>query len=127
MIQTLKSWARAIKRDVHALYLASRDPAVSWHVKLLAGFVAAYALSPIDLIPDFIPVLGLVDDAILLPLGIWLVVRLIPPDVMLKHRLAAEAQSSRPVARGAAIVIVALWVALVSATAWLAYDWLAKH
>ena len=75
---------------MHALYLASRDPRVPWYAKALAVCIAAYALSPIDLIPDFIPVLGYLDDAILLPLGILLVVRMIPPDVMAEHRAAAR-------------------------------------
>ena len=75
----LAAWARSIKRDVHAVYLASRDPRTPWYAKALAIGVAAYALSPIDLIPDFIPVLGQLDELIILPLGIWLVVRLIPP------------------------------------------------
>jgi len=71
----LRSWARVIKRDVHALYLASRDPRVPWYAKALAVAVAGYALSPIDLIPDFIPILGYLDDVVLLPLGMLLVIR----------------------------------------------------
>src|SRR6476469_7633310 len=98
-IATLKDWARAIKRDVHAIYLASRDPRVPWYAKALALAVAGYALSPIDLIPDFIPVLGLLDDAILVPLCILLVIRLIPPDVMAEHRMLAAAAADRPVSR----------------------------
>ena len=86
MKSRLKEWARAIKRDVHALYLAGRDPRVPWYVKALAIAVAAYALSPIDLIPDFIPVLGYLDDLVLIPLGILLVVWLIPPGIMAEHR-----------------------------------------
>ena len=78
MTDRLKDWARVIKRDVHALYLASRDPRVPWYVKALAIVIAGYALSPIDLIPDFVPLVGYLDDAILLPLGICLVIRLIP-------------------------------------------------
>ncbi len=79
-------WARSIKRDIHAVYLASRDPRTPWCAKAVAIGVVAYALSPIDLIPDFIPVLGQLDELVILPLGIWLVVRLIPPDVMNEHR-----------------------------------------
>jgi uncharacterized membrane protein YkvA (DUF1232 family) len=74
MLDKLKDWARSIKRDAHALYLAARDPRVPWYAKALALCVAGYALSPIDLIPDFIPVLGYLDDLILVPLGIWAVV-----------------------------------------------------
>ena len=79
MVERLRGWARDIKRDVHALYLSARDPRVPWYAKAVAVVVAAYALSPIDLIPDFIPVLGYLDDLILVPLGILLAVRLIPP------------------------------------------------
>ena len=82
-------WARSVRQDVHALYLAARDPRVPWYVKAIAIGVVAYALSPIDLIPDFIPVLGLLDDAILVPLAIKAMVRLIPPEIMDEHRAAA--------------------------------------
>ena len=85
----LAAWARSIKRDVHAVYLASRDPRTPWYAKALAIGVVAYALSPIDLIPDFIPVLGQIDELIILPLGIWLVVQLIPVELMNEHRAAA--------------------------------------
>src|ERR1022692_1161944 len=103
MAGSLKDWARAMKRDVHALYLASRDPRVPWYAKALALVVAGYALSPIDLIPDFIPVLGYLDDVILVPLGVLLVIRLIPPEVMAEHRDLAAAAQERPVSRGAAV------------------------
>lgn len=115
----LTIWAQAIKRDVHALYLAGRDPRVPWYAKALAAFVAAYALSPIDLIPDFIPVIGYLDDLILLPLGILLVIRLIPPEILAEHRATAEA--ARPVSRRAAVVIVCLWAALAVLVTWLVY------
>lgn len=118
----LTIWAQAIKRDIHALYLAGRDPRVPWYAKALAVVVAAYALSPIDLIPDFIPVIGYLDDLILLPLGILLVVRLIPPGIMAEHR-AAAAMSARLVSRPAAVVIVCLWVALAILLGWLVYQY----
>src|SRR5262245_44473086 len=102
MIDRLKIWARGIKRDVHPLYLACRDPRVPWYAKALGAAVAAYALSPIDLIPDFVPVLGYLDDLIIVPAGIVLVVRLIPPEIMAQHRAAAAAAAARPVSRGAA-------------------------
>jgi uncharacterized membrane protein YkvA (DUF1232 family) len=86
MTDRRKEWARTIKRGAHALYLASRDPRVPWYAKPLAIVIAGYALSPIDLIPDFIPVLGYLDDVILLPLGIVLAIRLIPPEIMTQHR-----------------------------------------
>src|SRR5262245_9712069 len=120
----VRDWARAIRRDVHAVYLASRDPRVPWYAKALAVCIAAYALSPIDLIPDFIPVLGYLDDAILLPLGILLAVRMIPPNVMAEHRAAATAAAERPASIGGAIFIVAVWIALTAICGWLVYRWL---
>ena len=120
-----RAWARAIKRDVHALYLASRDPRVPWYAKGAALLVAGYALSPIDLIPDFFPVLGYLDDVILVPIGIVLVVRLIPPAIMAEHRAAAAASRDRPVSRVAAVVIAGIWIAASALGAWLAYDTLA--
>jgi uncharacterized membrane protein YkvA (DUF1232 family) len=125
MIERLKLRARGLKRDVHALYLASRDPRVPWYAKALGIAVAAYALSPIDLIPDFIPVLGYLDDLIIVPAGILLVVRLIPPEIMAQHRTAAAAASARPVSRTAAMVIIAIWVACTLLAGWLAYRWFA--
>lgn len=120
----LQSWARLIKRDIHALYLASRDPRVPWYAKALAIVVAGYAISPIDLIPDFIPVLGYLDDVILLPIGIYFVVKLIPPEIMAEHRALAEAANERPVSRLAAVIIILLWVTAVVLTGWLTYHYL---
>ncbi|WP_298258932.1 YkvA family protein [Bradyrhizobium sp.] len=117
----VKNWARLVKRDVHALYLASRDPRVPWYAKALAALVAGYALSPIDLIPDFIPVLGYLDDVILVPAGIWLVIRLIPADIMEEHRALAEAAQARPVGRRAAAAIVAVWMAVAAGFGWWLY------
>lgn len=113
------AWARAAKRDVLALWLARRDPRVPWPAKLLAALVAAYALSPIDLIPDFIPVLGQLDDLILIPLGIVLAVRLIPDDVLEELRGRA-ATSVRPRPLLGVTLIAATWVAVVlgSAALW---------
>jgi uncharacterized membrane protein YkvA (DUF1232 family) len=85
MLERLKRWARAVKRDVLALYLAGRDPRVPWYAKALAAATAAYALSPIDLVPDFIPVIGYLDDLIIVPVAIVLVIRLIPAGVMEEH------------------------------------------
>ena len=110
MPSRLKRWARTIKRDIHAIWLAARDPRTPWHVRALAFGIAAYAVSPIDLIPDFIPILGYLDDVILLPLGIMLVVRLMPAGLMAEHRAAAMRLESRPVSRKAAVVIVGVWV-----------------
>lgn len=114
----LQRWARSILRDVHAVWLAARDPRTPWYARWLAFSVAAYALSPIDLIPDFIPVLGLLDDLLLVPLGVWLVVRLIPPDVLAEHRAAAAAAATRPKSRTAAAVIVAVWVLCALVLGW---------
>jgi uncharacterized membrane protein YkvA (DUF1232 family) len=121
MADRLKDWAGIIKRDVHALYLASRDPRVPWYAKALAVLVAGYALSPIDLIPDFIPVLGYLDDVILVPLGVLLVVRLIPPEIMAEHRAVAVAAQGRPLGRVAAAVIVCIWIVGGAICGWLLY------
>src|SRR5690242_8431171 len=121
MTGKLKDWARAIKRDVHAIYLAARDPRVPWYAKALAFCVAGYALSPIDLIPDFVPVLGYLDDLIIVPLGILIVVKLIPPEIIAEHRALAAASQGRPVSHTAAIVIVVVWAASIVVAAWLCY------
>ena len=123
MLQNWKTWARAIKRDAHALYFAARDPRVPWAAKALALAVAAYAFSPIDLIPDFVPVLGYLDDLLIVPLGIALVIRLIPPDIMAEHRQAATAAEGTPVSTAAAAVIIAVWLAAIMLTGWLAYGY----
>ena len=105
-----RQWARLVKRDVHALWIAARDPRTPWYAKVLALAVAAYALSPIDLIPDFIPVIGYLDDLLLVPVGVWLVVRLIPSDLMDEFRSSAQAAGQRPVSRVMAFLIVTTWV-----------------
>ncbi|HZH52832.1 MAG TPA: YkvA family protein [Microvirga sp.] len=114
----LKAWAREIKTDVVAISLAAGDRRVPWYAKLLAAIVAAYALSPIDLIPDFIPVLGYLDDVILVPLGILLVVRLIPPAVMAELRAEANARAERPASRAGATAVVVLWIAAAALLLW---------
>src|SRR2546421_3492707 len=108
MLQRLRDWARGIKRDVHALYLAARDPRVPWYAKAVAAAVAAYALSPIDLIPDFVPVLGYLDDLVIVPLGLLLVIRLIPAPLMAEFRARAgvETKAPRNIVAGAVIGIV---------------------
>jgi uncharacterized membrane protein YkvA (DUF1232 family) len=114
-----KRWACTIKRDAYALYLAAKDPRVPWFAKALAIAVAAYALSPLDLIPDFVPVLGYLDDLIIVPAGIALAIMLIPPDIMAQHRDMAMAAQDRPVnwAAGAAIVII--WLLVIGLTVWM--------
>jgi uncharacterized membrane protein YkvA (DUF1232 family) len=115
----LKDWARAIKKDVVALFIAARDPRVPWYVKAAAMAIAAYALSPIDLIPDFIPILGYLDDLIILPLAIALVIRLIPDPLMAEFRETAQRQSERPVSHAAAVLIVVLWVGAAGFLLWV--------
>ena len=124
MSSRLKEWARLLKQDVHALYLAIRDPRTPWYAKALAIAVVAYALSPIDLIPDFIPVLGYLDDVLLVPLGILLVVWLIPPGIMAEHRELAAGAQERPVSRAAAVVIVCIWIASIVLAGWLVSQYL---
>ena len=121
MFSRLRQWARTIKREAHALYIAARHPRTPWYAKALALAIAAYALSPIDLIPDFIPILGLLDDVILLPLAIAGVLRLVPADVMSESRAAAAAAAELPVSRAALAAIVPIWVAAIGLTGWLAY------
>jgi uncharacterized membrane protein YkvA (DUF1232 family) len=118
MLARLREWAHLVKRDVVALYLAAGDPRVPWHVKALAACVAAYALSPIDLIPDFVPVFGHLDDLLIVPLGIWLAVRMIPPAIMAEHRITASAAIERPISTAGAIVIIAIWLALTALACW---------
>jgi len=122
----LKAWARTLRRDVHALYLAGRDPRVSWYAKAVAALVAAYAASPIDLIPDFIPVLGYLDDVVLLPLGILLAIRLIPPTILAEHRRAAARAQGRPVSAIAAGVIAVIWIAAAALSAWLSWRYFCR-
>lgn len=118
MAGRLRDWARALGRDVAALWLAARDPRTPLAAKVVAGAVAAYALSPIDLIPDFVPVLGLLDDLLIVPAGIWLALRLIPLPLMAELRERA-ARAARPVSRAGAVAVVILWLALLATlTAW---------
>lgn len=120
---TLRERAHALRVDAHAVWLAARDPRVPWYAKLLGLIVTGYALSPIDLIPDFIPVLGLLDDFILIPAGIWLMMRLIPQGVFAEHRALAEAASDRPVSRAGAFFIILLWLAILTSLAWSVWSY----
>ena len=114
----VKAWARRIKHDVVAVHHAARDRRTPRAVRLLALLVAAYALSPIDLIPDFVPVLGYLDDLLLVPLGLWLVIRLLPPDVLADARRRAAATLARPLSLAAGVAIGMLWVALAAGGLW---------
>ena len=118
-----KQRATALKTEVYALYLAYRNPRTPWHARLLAGIVVAYAFSPIDLIPDFIPVLGYLDDLLLVPLGVWLALKLIPPEVLAESRLKAQEAlaAGKPVNWAAAAVIILLWLGLAALAGWWVY------
>ena len=124
----LKAWAKRIKRDGLTLWFAGKHARTPWYAKALGLFVVAYALSPIDLIPDFIPVLGYVDDVLLLPGLIWLAIKLLPPDVLRECRGQADAwmQSqggAKPRSLAGAVMVVALWLG-ISVAAWF---WLAPY
>ena len=116
----LRRRARALKAETYVLYLAARHPGTPWHAKLLVAGIVAYAFSPIDLIPDFIPVLGLLDDLVLIPLGIWLAIRLVPADVLAECRARAQ-ERRKLVSRAAGAVIVAIWLALAGLGLWWAW------
>ena len=117
-----KQWARAIKRDVIAIWLAARDPRTPLAARILAACVAAYALSPVDLIPDFIPVLGYLDDLLIVPLGILAVVKLIPAPLMAEHRAAASLIAAKPFSRVGLAAVIALWLLALVAIAMLFTD-----
>lgn len=120
MLERWKQRATQLKREVHALYFACRDTRVPWYAKALAIAVVAYAFSPIDLIPDFIPVLGYLDELVILPLGVMAVRALVSPNVMTECRAKATQLEGQPRNWVAAGVIVAIWVAMtVAAVVWL--------
>ena len=120
----LKRRARHLKAETFALYLAARDPRTPWYAKLLVAGIVAYAFSPIDLIPDFVPVLGYLDDLILIPLGIALAIKLIPYSVLAECRARAQEtiQNGKPVSRVAGAVIVVIWLALAALCFVWAYE-----
>ena len=112
LVRRLESWARGLKIEVYALYLAYRDPRVSWYARVFAAVVVGYAFSPVDLIPDVVPVFGYLDDLIIVPLGVALAIKMIPPHVLAECREKAHEAKDRPVNRLAAVVIVLVWIAL---------------
>jgi uncharacterized membrane protein YkvA (DUF1232 family) len=118
MLARAKEWARGVKRDALAVWIAARDRRTPWPAKLLATAIAAYALSPIDLIPDFVPVLGYLDDLLILPLGIVLVVRMIPPDLMREFRAEAARLDQKPASAAGTIAIAILWLGLGALVLW---------
>lgn len=116
MLEKLKQRARYLKTETFALYLAARDPRTPWYAKLLVAGIVAYAFSPIDLIPDFVPVLGYLDDLILIPLGITLAIKLVPHSVLVECRTRAQEtiKNGKPVSRVAGPVIVVIWLVLAA-------------
>ena len=127
MLTSLKTWARRIKRDGVMLWFACRDPRTPWWLKALAFFVVAYALSPIDLVPDFIPVLGFVDDVMLLPVLIWLIVRHLPEHIARDCRRQAEdwmsERQAKPVSRAGIVLVLLVWAAV----AWGLWYYFMQH
>ncbi|WP_241527319.1 YkvA family protein [Sphingomonas turrisvirgatae] len=107
-----QSFAHRIRIEAHAIWLAVRDPRTPAVAKVVGMLVVGYALSPIDLVPDFIPVLGLIDDALLIPAGVWLFAKLVPAELLAEHRATAQAASQRPVSRWGILVILATWAAI---------------
>jgi CubicO group peptidase (beta-lactamase class C family)/uncharacterized membrane protein YkvA (DUF1232 family) len=129
-MRRLRDRARRLKAEAHALYLAARDRRTPWYARLLVAGIVAYALSPIDLIPDFVPVLGYLDDIILIPLGLALALRLVPAEVMAEARERARAGlgGERPRSRIAAAIVVAIWLVAAAALAWGGwYAWRVAH
>ena len=123
MWERIRGWARQLKADTLTLWFCCKHPATPWPAKLLASLVVAYALSPIDLIPDFIPVIGYLDDVILIPIGIYFTLKLVPPPVIEQCRQQArdwlDARQAKPRNYAAAGVIVCLWLAAL----WWLWNW----
>ena len=129
ILTALRERARHLKAETFALYLAARHMATPWYAKLMVAAIVAYALSPIDLIPDFVPILGYLDDLVLIPLGVTLAIRMIPPAVMSECRARAQEVivSGKPVSRVAGAVIVLIWFTLVVLLAILTYEAFASN
>jgi len=122
LLNQFKHWVKLIKSEVIALYIATKDPRTPWFAKLFAVMVVAYFFSPIDLIPDFIPVLGYLDDLILVPIGIAIALKMIPDNVLEDSRIKAQAQISegKPVSRIAAAIIILIWLSIaIIGSLWL--------
>jgi len=124
-----KQKAKALKKEVYTLFLAYKDPRVPWYAKVFTGLVVAYAFSPIDLIPDFIPVLGYLDDLVLIPLGVALAIKMIPAEVMEECSKKTDEilQQGKPVNRGAAVVIILIWIVLIAWVAKIAFGNFSKN
>ncbi|GAB4576498.1 MAG: YkvA family protein [Roseibium sp.] len=122
MLNGLKRWAQGVRRDAIALYLAVRDPRTPWYAKAIAAVVVAYALSPIDLVPDFIPILGYLDDILIVPAGLWIAIRLVPAHVIHECRARAAQLAQKPNGRAAAVAIVAIWITVAVLAGWCILD-----
>ena len=124
-LDTWKARAQQLKTEVYALYLAYKDPRTPWYAKLFTALVVGYAFSPIDLIPDPIPILGYLDDLVLIPLGAFLAVKMIPPQVMEESREKAKEMMAqvKPVNKVAAVVIVLIWIGMAVLAGVIVYRW----
>lgn len=125
MLKRVKQWAQIVTRDTVSLYLAARDPRTPWYAKFIAAFVVGYALSPIDLIPDFIPIIGYLDDIVLIPIGLWIAMRLIPREVIEDCRSRATELTERPTSVTAALIIVFIWMGAAAIIGWFIYETIA--
>lgn len=126
LLDRARATSHRLRRDAHMLWIAARDPRTPLAAKLIGGFVAAYVLSPIDLIPDFVPVLGLLDELVIVPLGLAFAVRFIPAPLLVEYREAADRATERPVSRTGAILIIGLWAViggLVALQLWALQYW----
>lgn len=126
VVEPWEARARALRTEAYALYLAYRDPRVPWHARAFAACVVAYAFSPLDLVPDFIPILGYLDDLVLVPVGVTLALRMMPEGVLEEHRQAAREAlaEGKPTNWGGAAVVIAIWLLLVGWVAITAWRWL---
>lgn len=129
MLDRLKQWASRLKQETYALYFAYRDPRVPWYAKALAAFVVAHTFSPIDLIPDFIPILGYLDDLIITPLGLALALKLIPSEVMAEARVeaASRLQEGKIVSRAGAAIVITIWLTCILLAAFLIWKIVRKQ
>ena len=119
---SLRTWAKHLKQQTLAVYYVAKDKRTPWLPRIIAMLVAAYAFSPIDLIPDFIPVLGLLDDLIILPLGIALALRLVPQEIWQAAQERAAIDSQRPASLVAAVLIATIWLSVIAALGWWSYQ-----
>ena len=120
MIQKLKQWVKMLKREIYTIWFAARDEHTPNLLKILSFIIAAYAISPIDLIPDFIPILGYLDDLIVVPLGIWVLLKYLPSGVLIRSRMKAAELKDKPISINTAIVFVSLWIFMLY---WIWVKW----